>query len=181
MAGAHASLAWALHIQGLADKAEEHSRKALAMYNDIFGDKPSIERAKAMNDLGIIIQIKGKYEEARKFIEEAYYMRKDLLGDTHPLTLTSEGNMGLVHFYDGQKEKALEWFIKAHQSNVKVKGESHPDHVRELSNIGAVYMQLGNNEQAKKYFEKALDIGEQFYDTSNVIYSRTLSAYNSIK
>lgn len=181
VAGAHASMAWALHMQGESDKAEEHSRYSLDLYNDIFGSKRSIDRAKAMNDLGIIIQKQGKYEEARELIEKAYYMRKDLLGDTHPLTLTSEGNMGLVYFYDDQKEKALEWFIKAHQSNVKVKGETHPDHVRELSNIGAVYMQLGKNEQATKYFEKALSIGEQFYDTTNVIYRRTLSAYNSIK
>ncbi|MEQ8524285.1 serine/threonine-protein kinase [Gracilimonas sp.] len=181
VAGAHASLAWALHIQNQQKKAEQHSRKALEMYDDIFGDKPSIERSKAMNDLGIIIQKSGKYEEARALIEKAYYMRKELLGDKHPLTLTSEGNMGMVYFYDGQKEKAIDWFIKAHESNVEVKGENHPDHVRELSNIGAVFMQLGKNEQARKYFKRALDIGEQYYDTSNVIYSKTLSAYNSIK
>ncbi len=181
IAGAHASMAWALHIQEMSDKAERHARRALALYNDIFGDKPSIKRAKALNDLGIIIQRKGKYEEARELIEKAYYMRKKLLGDTHPQTLTSEGNMGMVYFYDEQKEKALEWFIKAHQSNVKVKGEMHPDHMRELSNIGAVHMQLGNTDQAKKYFKKALTIGDRYYDTSNVIYSRTLSAYNSIK
>ncbi|MBO6584825.1 MAG: protein kinase [Gracilimonas sp.] len=181
IAGAYASLGWAHHMLGQSNKAEEYSRKALSMYTDIFGENPSIERARAMNDLGIIIQRKGEYEEARELIEKAYYMRKDLLGDTHPLTLTSEGNMGLVYFYNDQKEKALEWFIKAHQSNVKVKGETHPDHMRELSNIGAVYMQLGKNEQAIKYFERALSMGEQFFDTTNVIYRRTLSAYNSIK
>ena len=181
IAGAYSSLAWAYHVEGQNDKAETNARKALEMFNDIFGDKPSTKRAKAMNDLGIIIQKKGEYGEAKILIEDAYQMRRKLLGETHPLTLKSEGNMGLVYFYDGQKEKAIEWFIKAHESNVQVKGETHPDHVRELSNIGAVYMQLGNNEQARKYFRKALDIGEQYFDTSNVIYSKTLSAYNSIK
>ncbi|MGN8225467.1 serine/threonine-protein kinase [Gracilimonas sp. BCB1] len=181
IAGAHSSIAWALHIQGVSDRAEKHARQSLALYNDIFGDKPSIKKAKAMNDLGIIIQRQGEYEEARELIEKAYYMRKDLLGDTHPLTLTSEGNMGLVYYYDDQKDKALEWFIKAHKSNIKVKGEVHPDHMRELSNIGAVYMQIGDNDRARKYFKRALDIGGQFFDTTNVLYNRTLSAYNSIK
>ncbi|MEX2478200.1 MAG: serine/threonine-protein kinase [Gracilimonas sp.] len=181
VAGAHVSLGWAMHMQGNNEKAEEHARKSLKMYLDIFDDKSSIEKAKAMNDLGVIIQQRGKYDEAKELIEQAYFMRKELLGDTHPLTLMSEGNMGAVYFYNGNKEKALEWFIKAHESNVEIKGETHPDHLRELSNIGAVYMQLGNNEQANRYFKKAIDIGEQYFDTSNVIYSNTLSAYNSLK
>ena len=79
-----------------------------------------------LNQLGLLLQDMGKLEEARPLYEEALQARRETLGDRHPSTLTSIGNMGALLYGMGQLTEARPLFEEALQARKETLGESHP-------------------------------------------------------
>ena len=62
---------------------------------EVLGRLPAAKRATSVliNDLSRLLQDMGQLEEARPLLEEALQASRETLGDRHPSTLTSIGNM----------------------------------------------------------------------------------------
>ena len=50
----------------------------------------------SIDNMGLLLKLMGKLEEARPLYEEALQGKRETLGDRHPSTLSSIGNMGLL-------------------------------------------------------------------------------------
>ena len=48
------------------------------------------------NNLGLLLQDQGKYDEAEPLLREALKVRRETLGDRHPDTLISINNLGML-------------------------------------------------------------------------------------
>ena len=55
----------------------------------------------SMSNLGMIYQVQGKYAEAEALHTEALALYRRQLGDDHPGTLNTEGNLGVLRIRQG--------------------------------------------------------------------------------
>jgi tetratricopeptide (TPR) repeat protein len=66
--------------------------------NNLYGKfHPAI--AQSLNNIGFIYLTMGYYEKAKKFIEDAYQIRRKIFGECHPDIATSLNNLGNVFSY----------------------------------------------------------------------------------
>jgi tetratricopeptide (TPR) repeat protein len=61
-----------------------------------------------VNNLALVLQIQGKYEEAEEMNRRALARRETVLGVDHPNTLTSVNNLATVLSDQGKYEQAQE-------------------------------------------------------------------------
>ena len=62
-----------------------------------------------MRNLGEIYRSHGRYAAAEPLLTRALEVRRRVLGDEHPDTLTSMSNLALLYENWGKPEKAAEW------------------------------------------------------------------------
>jgi len=68
-----------------------------------------------------------EYEKAKEYYLKALQIQKDVLGENHPDTAASYGNLGTLYDKSGEYEKAKEYYLKALQIRKDVFEENHPD------------------------------------------------------
>ena len=59
-----------------------------------------------VNNLAMVLQYQGKYEESEKMNQRALEGREKVLGVEHPDTLTSVSNLAMILRYQGKYEEA---------------------------------------------------------------------------
>ena len=82
--------------------------------------------------MGLLLMDMGKLEEARPLYEEAVKGRKKTLGDRHPETLISIGNMGVLLKQMGKLEEARPLLEEALQAQREPLGDRHPETLMHL-------------------------------------------------
>jgi len=90
----------------------------------------------------------GEYEKAKEYYLKALQIRKDVLGENHPDTAASYGNLGRLYGKTGEYEKAKEYYLKVLQIRKDVLGENHPDTAASYNNLGHLYDNSGEYEKA---------------------------------
>jgi Flp pilus assembly protein TadD len=60
----------------------------------------------SLNNLALVLESQGNYEEAERMHREALGLRRKVLGDEHPSTLTSMNNLASVLESQGNYEEA---------------------------------------------------------------------------
>ena len=110
------------------------------------------------NSLGIRMEDKVKYEEAKVFHLAALEGRTRVLGDEHKKTLGSLNNMGnLLHNMEDY-EGALGYYQQALRVKEKVLGKSHPSTLTTIMNMAVAYKAgLKDFVKAEEMYRQALD------------------------
>ena len=80
----------------------------------------------AINNMGALLKIQGKYDEALPHFTEALEVSRRALGDEHPNTLTSISNMGNLLNSQGKYDEALPHFTEALEAYRRTLGDEHP-------------------------------------------------------
>ena len=91
------------------------------------------------NQLGMVLEEKGKYEEAKVFYLAALEGRRRVLGDEHKKTLASMFNLGNNHNNLEDHKVALDYYQQAHMMGEKVMGKTHPDTLRTIMYMANTY------------------------------------------
>ena len=78
-----------------------------------------------ISNMGDLLKVMGKLEEARPLLEEALQGKRETLGDRHPETMVSISNMGALLYGMGQLKEARPLFEEALQAQRETLGESH--------------------------------------------------------
>jgi tetratricopeptide (TPR) repeat protein len=80
-----------------------------------------------MNNLALLLDRQGKYEEAEAMHRQTLATREKGLGHEHPDTLTSMNNLALLLDRQGKYEEAVAMHKQTLTTREKVLGHKHPD------------------------------------------------------
>ena len=106
-----------------------------ALIKELYGYK-SPQYGAAMNDIGILLDGQGKYDEALEYYKEAVSIQKNSLGSNHPNVASSLGNIGIALTKQDKWDEALKYYEESLAIKQKSLGVHHPSVALSLVNIG---------------------------------------------
>ncbi|MDP7520278.1 MAG: tetratricopeptide repeat protein, partial [Phycisphaerales bacterium] len=80
-----------------------------------------------------------------------------VLGDEHPDTLISIGNMGLLLSDLGKYDEAMPYYVEALETKRRALGDEHPDTLGSIGNMGLLLYSQGKYEEAMPYYVEVLE------------------------
>ncbi|KAF7542294.1 hypothetical protein G7Z17_g11700 [Cylindrodendrum hubeiense] len=112
----------------------------------------------------------GRLEEAEELQVRVMETMKCILGDQHPVTLSSMYNLASMYYHQGRLEEAEELLLRAMEIGKNVLGEQHPDTLSSMSNLASTYYRQGRLEEAGELDLRVMEarnnvLGEQHPDT----------------
>ena len=131
-------------------------RPAVGAIDKQFKDQPKVDAAlsQALADLYLGM---GMYDDALPLQQRALTLRRRVLGENHPDTISSISNMGEVLHYQGKLAEVMPYYREALEKRRKVLGEENPDTLESIARIGAVLHDQGELDQAIPYYLDALE------------------------
>ncbi|KAJ7731274.1 hypothetical protein B0H16DRAFT_1696776 [Mycena metata] len=92
----------------------------------------------------------GRYKQAARLQEEVLEKQRQLLGENHPKTLQTMGNLANSYSDLGEHQKAKELRILVLEKVRQLLGENHPKTLTTMGNLAISYSDLGNHQKAKE-------------------------------
>jgi tetratricopeptide (TPR) repeat protein len=138
-------------------------------------------RINILNQLGQLEYDLGKYKNALDYWEESLRTSRKVLGEEHPDTATSYGNLAGLYRSTGEYEKALPLYEKSLLIREKVLGEEHPDTATSYNNLGVFYFGQKNYIKANEYMQKAVDIQQKVLPNGHPGLQNSLAGLELIK
>ena len=145
----------------LEDAVEVHE-KALALSRKIREHHPDTRRA--MNNLGVTYQHKGRSVEAIELQERAVTESRQRQGGNHPDTLEFMCDLAETYFSNGRQDDAVPLLERSLEGMNKVLGEQHPDTMRARNILKDMRVGVGtsNSENCVRSLnEGGIDIAGQ--------------------
>ncbi|KAL5392945.1 hypothetical protein DPSP01_000636 [Paraphaeosphaeria sporulosa] len=81
----------------------------------------------------------GRYKEAEELFVQVMEMSKRVLGEEHPDTLLSMGNLASTYRNQGRWKEAEELSVQVMETRKRVLGEEHPDMLLSMGNLASTY------------------------------------------
>jgi tetratricopeptide (TPR) repeat protein len=120
-----------------------------------------LAEAERLNQQVIQLYQQGKYNEAILLAEQALTIRKQQLGDNHPLTAQSLNNLALLYQSQGRYSEAEPLYKQALAIIKQQLGDNHPDTATSLNNLAGLYESQGRYSEAEPLYKQALAIRKQ--------------------
>tara|TARA_R110002072_G_scaffold42064_13_gene118257 strand:- start:44984 stop:48424 length:3441 start_codon:yes stop_codon:yes gene_type:complete len=161
MQAEYESLVSGADFTGLAlDALDEHIfTPSLEAIETQFADQPLVE-ARLLATLGRTMRDAGLLQQATRPFANALQIRRHELGDDHPDTLTSIGNMGSLFQDQGMFTEAESFCRKALEGRRRVLGNDHQDTLISINRMGLLLRSLGRLNEAVTYSREAM-VGNQ--------------------
>ncbi|MEK8016424.1 MAG: tetratricopeptide repeat protein, partial [Candidatus Parabeggiatoa sp.] len=99
-------------------------------------------------------QAVGRLDEALPLLEKGYRLSLQVLGETHPNTLSSLNNLAGIYKAVGRLDEALPLYEKGYRLSLQVLGETHPNTLSSLNNLAIAYAEQGDLEKGIDYLEQ---------------------------
>ncbi len=151
---AHNALSELYRTVGSYPKAREHARKAFKLS---YRHKIKSEKAKALNNLGLIDKEQGNYEAALTTYQKSKSIYKTLQ-DT-PGLADLYHNIGTIHSKKDQYDKALHSYKRSLALDLQL-GDSGAV-AASYNNIGIIYHKRGNYAKALSYYQQSAHLKEK--------------------
>ncbi len=163
-----------LHRVNLTDAARELIdrtilKPAVDAIDKQFKDQPLVD-AQLRQVLATRYQELGLFDAAHPLQKQALDTRRRVLGDTHPDTLASINQMGVLLLAQGNWSESERYLSDALAKKREVLGEDHPDTLTAISNLGALQWSQGRLAEAESLCREAMDrsrrvLGDEHPDT----------------
>jgi hypothetical protein len=124
-----------------------HAQHALS---HSLGDDDDEERLDLASKCARTLYSDGRYKEAEDLELQVMQMRKRVLGDEHPDTLTSINNLASTYSKQGRWKEAEELQVQETQTRKRVLGDEHPDMLTSMANLVATYRDQGRWKEAEE-------------------------------
>jgi len=113
--------------------------------------------------LGFVLRRHGRFDDAEAHLRQAYRLRRDRLGEDHPMTAESMKELGeLAREYGGRTEEAIQWLQQA--SAIYENVDVDPKRACWLScNLGWALIDAGRVVEASRAFAQAQQQIEKTY------------------
>lgn len=144
-------------------------KPAVAAIDKQFADQPAVAArlrevlAERYHDLGLD-------QAALTLEQQTLEVRRRVLGEDHPETLTSLNNTGSYLNALGKAKEAENYYRQAFEKSRRVRGEDDPETLVCKSNLGSILREMGKLSEAEPYLREALEkrrrlLGESHKDT----------------
>jgi CHAT domain-containing protein len=122
----------------------------------------------------------GKYEDARKSIEQALAISENTLGKEHPYVATLLYH--LAKYYDDKQDSArsISCFDRALAIRTKSLGEEHPLTIDAMQWLAYAYYGANENAKAEKLADRALQLSQKILGRDHLLVARCLHTLGSI-
>ena len=112
----------------------------------------------------------GQWQKAVQLEEKVLEATQRTLGDEHPHTLLSMGNLARSYSDLGRRQEAVQLEEKVLEATQRTLGDEHPDTLLSMGNLAASYSDLGRRQEAVQLEEKVLEarkrtLGDEHPDT----------------
>jgi len=121
-----------------------------------FADQPPVQAALEQTVADTYREI-GLYQSAMPLQQEALKIRRRVLGDDHPQTLASIGNMGDLLGSMGKLDEALPYLREDLDNSRRVLGDDHEHTISAINGMGLLLKKQGKLDEALPYYREALD------------------------
>jgi tetratricopeptide (TPR) repeat protein len=123
-----------------------------------------------MHNAGAYAMAQGKFSVAGRMTEKAAATREKILGPEHPLTLSTNCNLGLVRRCQGRYHEAETVSRQVLAGREKVLGRDHLDTLTSVNNLGAVLRYQGKYQESEELNRRVCDererlLGPEHQDT----------------
>ncbi len=147
--------------------------RALQTIDRQFADQPTLQ-ARLLQTIAETLHQLGQYERSMDSASRSLEIRRELLGEEHPDTLTSIAALGRLHRDMGEYDMARERLEHALDMRRQLLGEDHLDTVESQNDLGSLLSHLAQYEDAEALFRNALDVrkrelGEDHPDTAEAL------------
>lgn len=100
----------------------------------------------------------GIYKEAEKYLFREIEMTKKFLGQQHPDTLLSMGNLAITFYKQARLEKAEEFQFQVMEISKTVLGEQHPYTLSSMNNIALTLRDQKRSKEAEELGMQVMEI-----------------------
>ncbi|KAL8914575.1 MAG: hypothetical protein Q9172_007051 [Xanthocarpia lactea] len=112
----------------------------------------------------------GLYQKAASMHRHSYELGKATIGEEHPNTLVSMGNLAAIYCQQGRLEEAEGLGLGVLEIRKRVLGEKHPATLGSIANLVRIYIHQGRWKEAEGLQEDVLEtmkrvLGEEHPDT----------------
>ncbi|CAF3579219.1 unnamed protein product [Rotaria socialis] len=163
---------------GRFDQAEEVYTAVLNQTSDEFA------KAGIYNQLGLIKEHQGEYNQAMSFCEKSIAISRKFLPEKDPDLATMYGNVATVYGSIGEYAKAISLFKKSLEIRQEVLPPDDPYLATSHINIGMMYYRIGEYANALASYEKAYEIHKKALPPNHpdfaLSYNNIASAYQSL-
>ena len=80
-----------------------------------------------MNNLGALLRVQGKYDDADSILREALKIKRRTLGDNHPSIPSTLNNLGILYEVQGKFEEAEQFYRDGLEILQSTVGDEHPN------------------------------------------------------
>nr|POF26240.1 vegetative incompatibility protein het-e-1 [Quercus suber] len=145
-----------------------HARAASFM--KLQGQAALLEWASVMYLASWYTGARGAFADAEEMARRCVKVRRRELGEEHPSTLTSMGNLASTYRNQGRWTEAEELEVKVMETRRTVLGEAHPDTLTSMNNLASTYWNQGRWAEAEELEVKVMEtrrtvLGEAHPDT----------------
>lgn len=140
--------------QSRFETAKKYYEVALSFFEG--KDTPTIEKAKLLNNLGLIYSNLNDFPQALSFFRQSLAI-KEQLGEGYEKTIAATlNNIGLNYQNMEDYENATHFYLKA--LGIRKELGDKKDIASSYSNLGGIYFWLRNYEQALDYYNLSINV-----------------------
>lgn len=147
------SLGAVLRAQGKLEEASATLRSAADMQRA--AQARSLTFAESLNNYAAVLRDQRRLAEAETALTEAFAIRRELLGDEHPLVAQTQANVAVVVHASGDLVRADTLYRRAIALEERLLGPDHPERAVTLSSFGALLRSQGDLSEAEAALSSA--------------------------
>jgi tetratricopeptide (TPR) repeat protein/tRNA A-37 threonylcarbamoyl transferase component Bud32 len=134
--------------------------RSAAKIGDRFADEKLVE-ASIRGTIGNAYKGLGKYDLALEQAEQTLSIRRELLGEEHPDTMTAMNNVGELYEKLGRLAEAEPLYVRCLEFSRRTRGEDDRELLGSLNNLGMLNLKLARYAEAERLMREALATAER--------------------
>ncbi|HEX7117700.1 MAG TPA: serine/threonine-protein kinase [Longimicrobiales bacterium] len=156
VAAALGLLGWTLRQHGDLEAADSTLREAVRVGRAAFPPEGDARLARALNDLGVVREARGDYDEAAALYRASLEMRRRLLGDGHVGVAVTTSNLAVVLYRQGDLDGAAAMAADAVETFRRALGDDHQRTLIALGNLAVFNGMREDHQGAAEAWDRIL-------------------------
>jgi len=154
--------------------AKEYYDRAYQRMKNAEPARTNKDLAYVLNNIGVILDNQGKYDEAFDHYQQVLEMRQKYYPSDHVDIAKSLNNIGSILYKQRRCEEALHYHQRALKMKEKCYPPGHVSIAASLNNIGIILSDQENYNEALKYHERAIEMQKKYYPSGHVDIAKSL-------